>query len=169
MTDATAIITRCTRNGVTAWQSVALQLGRSVDSVRSEHDPNYLKVRPWPHPCEVVEPEPVIDLDDMSSPYPKGEGMKARILALLERQSMSAELLSSFLHSPVNSVRARLDRLFDGGKVYHDGRYPRTWGLMEADGTRRVYARPIAEISRQPILAGASGVPDFFRGTRRPR
>lgn len=36
-----AVVRRCTRNGVTLWQHVAKQLGRSVDSVRQEYDPEY--------------------------------------------------------------------------------------------------------------------------------
>lgn len=133
------VIARCTRAGVTSWSNVARQLGRSVDSVRSEFDPEYLRVRMWPHVCEVVEPEPEVDENDTRSPYPKSVGMRARILALLERQMMSVEALSGFLQSPVNSVRARLDRMLDAQLVFHDGCYPRSWGLLEVGGQRRIY------------------------------
>lgn len=124
---AEAIIARCTRNGITSWQNVAAQMGRSVDGVRSDYDPMYLKIRPWPHPCEEVEPE--AEPTDLSSPYAKPEPLKDRILKLLTVQSMSAEILSHALNSPRNSIRARLDRMLDAGLVQHDGRYPRTWSL----------------------------------------
>lgn len=134
MTDPKAILARCTRDGATAWQQVAKQLGRSVDSVRAELDPGYLKVRPWPHPCEEVEPEPV-DENDTRSLAPKGPGMKLEILRQLQNGPSSAETLANRLRRPVNSIRARLDRLQGGFLVCHDNRYPRTWSLT-AKGLR---------------------------------
>lgn len=133
--NAEIIIARCTRNGVTAWQAVALQLGVSVDKARCDHDPSYLKVRPWPHACEAVTPEPEVDIEDMSSPYVKGPGLKALILTALQHGPMSAETLASTLIRPVNSIRARLDRLTDDFLVCNDGRFPRSWSLT-AKGLR---------------------------------
>lgn len=43
--DPYAIIMRCTRNGHTAWQAVAQQLGKSVDYVRSQYDATYQKAK----------------------------------------------------------------------------------------------------------------------------
>lgn len=146
------IIQRCTRDGHVAWAQVARQLGRSVDSVRAQHDPSYMRAHIWA-PSREPQPEMVeeVDENDMTSPYPKGIGMKAKILALLERQMMSVETLASFLQSPPNSVRARLDRLLEAGRVYHDSAFPRSWGLTEDDGQNRVYAATALGVSRVAV------------------
>lgn len=132
------IIRRCTREGVTAWQSVAKQLGLSVDAARSRYDPSYLRARPWPHPCESVspdgEPEP-IDETDMSSPHPKGPGLKVLILRQLQNGPASVETLAVRLSRKTTSIRARLDRLLDDFLVCHDDCYPRSWSLT-AKGLR---------------------------------
>lgn len=133
------VISRCTRNGHTAWQQVACQLGCSVDSVRAQFDPTYMRAHIWA-PSREPQPEMIPDENDLSSPYPKPPGLKVEILKLLNRNRMSAEELSLALLSPVNSIRARLDRLHDAGQVYHDGAYPRTWGIVDLDGVRRNYA-----------------------------
>jgi len=162
------VIARCTRNGVTSWQQVARQLGRSVDSVRCAYDPQYLKVRPWPHPCEEVaspvEPELELEPTDLSSPHPKGESLKVRILKLLAVQSMSSEILAHALNVPRNSIRARLDRLLDAGKVCHDGRYPRTWAI--AGQSPQVAVTPISGMSELPIVE-LETVPKY--GAKQPR
>lgn len=134
------VIARCTRAGVTSWSNVARQLGRSVDSVRSEFDAEYLRVRPWPHVCEVIAPEPEVDVNDTRSLRPKGPGLKLLILATLQNGPLSAETISCVLVRTVNSIRARLDRLHDAECVVHDGRYPRTWKLT-AKGLRVAVTR----------------------------
>lgn len=110
MTDPSTIIARCTRNGITSWQAVAKQMGLSVDAVRSRYDAAYLKVRPWPHPCEAV-------------PHPdgaKGPGLKALILNQLGKHAMSVEDLAYRLQRPVNSIRARLAQMRQCGLVESD-------------------------------------------------
>lgn len=121
-------IARCTRNGYTAWQQVANQLGRSVDSVRAQHDPTYMRAHIWA-PTRQPDPEMLPDENDLSSPHPKAPGLKVEILALLREGPWSAETLAMRLNRPVNSIRARLDRLMDEFLVCHDGRYPRSWVL----------------------------------------
>jgi hypothetical protein len=130
------IVRRCTRDGVTSWQSVAKQLGLSVDAARSRYDPAYLRARPWPHPCEEVpHPDAPIDENDVHSLAPKGPGLKALILRHLQTGPASVETLANRLQRPVNSIRARLDRLLDEFLVCHDDCYPRSWSLT-AKGLR---------------------------------
>jgi DNA-binding transcriptional ArsR family regulator len=134
--NAEQIISRCTRDGVVAWSQVAKQLGRSVDSVRAQYDPGYERAYCWAPSREPIPPaapedliEPDVDENDMSSPYVKPTPLKERIMRLLSVQSMCAETLAHALNCPKNSIRARLDRLYDAGLVTHDGRYPRTWSI----------------------------------------
>lgn len=139
MSQAEQIIARCTRDGHTAWSAVARQLGRSVDSVRAQFDPGYERAYAWAPSRAPVPPaapedlvEPAVDENDMSSPHVKGPGLKAEILALLSHRSLSAETMAGMLQRPVNSIRARLDRLQDAFMVCHDGAYPRTWAITQA-------------------------------------
>lgn len=126
------IIATCTRAGVTAWQSAARMLGRSVDSVRSQYDPTYLRSHIWA-PTRSPEPAMAIpDEDDTSSPYPKGPGLKCEILTALANHTLGADTLASKLNRPVDSIRARLAQLQALFLVCHDGRFPRTWSLTEA-------------------------------------
>lgn len=145
---AEAIIAACTRNGVTSWQNVARQLGRSVDSVRCAYDPQYLHIRPWPHVCEVV-PHPDESMEDplepndadipTNSPYDKGPGMKAQILCLLTRHGpMSVEALSGLLNRTKLSVRKRLNDMRaellvcnDSGGQHNSGTFGWTWSITK--------------------------------------
>lgn len=127
------VINRCTRDGHTSWQSVSRQLGRSVDSVRAQYDPTYLRSHLW---APTRSPEPAMampeDEDDTSSPYPKAPGLKCEILTSLGRHTLGADTLASKLNRPVDSIRARLAQLQALFLVCHDGRFPRTWSLTEA-------------------------------------
>lgn len=132
------IVTRCTRNGVTAWQHVAAQLGCSVDQARARHDPKYLPVRPWPHPCEEVAPQAAeakpetVDENDTSSPHVKGPGHRALIVSLLARNGpMTVADLAARLESPRNSVRMRLSQLRADGLVENDNFRARNNGVYE--------------------------------------
>lgn len=142
MSNPLDIIAACTRNGATSWQNVARQLGRSVDSVRAQYDAGYERAYVWaptreaapePAPEDLIEPA---DADiPMNSPHAKGPSLRILILQRLQHGAQSADTVANFLHRPVNSVRARLDRLLDDFLVCHDGRYPRTWSLT-AKGLR---------------------------------
>lgn len=115
MADTREIISRCTRNGVTSWQHVAMQLGCSIDAVRRGYDPNYLSIRPWPTPAVEVPTPPEqedIDENDAHSLASKGPGMAIEILSLLNRLGpMTVESLSNWLDRPKSSVRKRLCRM----------------------------------------------------------
>lgn len=128
MSNPHAVIERCTRDGVTSWQQVAKQLGRSVDSVRAQFDPRYLRAHVWA-PTREPDPDlaPPIDENDTRSLAPKGPGLKVQILQYLQHGPECVEIIAIRLARPVNSIRARLDRLLEIGAVSHDGRYPRTW------------------------------------------
>jgi hypothetical protein len=136
VTDPAEIIARCTRDGVVSWQHVARQLGRSVDSVRAQFDSGY--GRAWvampSRDLEDEEPPPDSEVP-VTSPYTKGPGLKLEILRDLQHGPRSVETIANQLVRPVNSIRARLDRLLEIGAVSHDGRYPRTWSLT-ATGLR---------------------------------
>jgi hypothetical protein len=144
MTDATLIIARCTRNGVTAWQAVAAQLGRPVDSVRAQFDAGYERAYCWaPSRESVPEADVVIDFDDMSSPFAKGPGLKILILRTLQTGPACIETIATRLCRTTDSIRARLNSLKVDGLVIHDGRggphgegrSQRTWSLT-APGLR---------------------------------
>lgn len=137
---ADEIIARCTRDGHVSWQHVAAQLGRSVDSVRAQFDQTYMRAHIWApergaRPEMEPDPADVFDIEDTSSPHPKGPGLKVLILGVLANGAESAELIAIRLQRPVNSIRARLDRLQGDFLVCHDGCYPRTWSLT-AKGLR---------------------------------
>lgn len=131
--NAEIIIARCTRNGVTAWQAVAMQLGVSVDKARCMHDPNYLKVRPWPQACEpVAAPEPIIDFDDMRSPNAHNNNVpwvRDAIVGFLSRHSESAATIAIAIGAAHGTVKKELSNMKAAGQVEHDGGYPYTWRL----------------------------------------
>lgn len=141
MTNEQLVIERCTRNGVTAWQAAAKQLGCSVDYLRAKFDVTYARAYCWA-PSREPDPElePPVDENDTSSPHVKGPGLKLLILCTLQNGPLSAETLACVLVRTVNSIRARLDRLHDVECVVHDGRYPRTWKLT-AKGLRCAVTR----------------------------
>ena len=139
MADERAIIARCTRNGVTSWQNVALQLGMSVDACRKRFDMHYLPVRVWPHPCAPVAAPvaaEVVDEADVHSMAYKGPGMRVEIAILLKRHgSLSVSAIAGRLNRTCNSVRMRLSRMQKDGWVENDslgrrnGTYEWTWSL----------------------------------------
>lgn len=127
--NADDVIARCTRDGHTAWQQVANQLGRSIDSVRAQHDPSYMRAHIWA-PSREPQPEMIPDPNDLSSPYVKGPGLKCEIVNLLRRRSATAETLATMLGKTTESIRNRLTDLKAANIVEHDGYHlPYTWRL----------------------------------------
>lgn len=148
------VVKRCTRDGVTSWQNVAAQLGCSVESARKRFDPQYLPIRPWPHPCEEIAPE-VVDENDTHSLAPKGPGMRMEVICLLHRLGhLSSADIANRLGKPVNSVRARLSQIKAEGWVENDGfgrangLFEWTWKLTEAG--RLVAVTGCAEAVKEP-------------------
>lgn len=140
------IIAANTRAGHTSWQNVARQLGRSVDSVRAQYDHGYERAYVWApsrSPMAQAEPEDLIEPDDAdiptSSPYVRGPGLKFEILCLLQVRQASVEELAGRLAKTTLSIRKRLNDLKADGAVFCDNGIPRTWGLIEKDGTHRLY------------------------------
>lgn len=129
MTDPHDLIARNTRNGHTAWQNVARQLGRSVDSVRAQFDPTYARAHIWA-PSREPQPEMIPDENDLHSPHPKGPGLKCEIAAALATSSACAETIAARLARPINSIRARLAEMQASGIVRCDGHRPGTWSLI---------------------------------------
>lgn len=131
MSDAYAVIQRCTRNGVTSWQSVAKQLGCSVDRARrlydlttsARHDPQQLA-------------EPLTDAQAYKSPHPKGEGFKTKILVLLERHGrLSVEDMAARIGSSPGSIRRFLGEMVHHGLCQSDNagdKCGRSWSLTAA-------------------------------------
>lgn len=124
------IIARCTRDGHVAWSQVARQLGRSVDSVRAQHDPSYLRAYVWA-PSREADPdlEPPVDENDTSSPHVRQAPIRDRILHLLAVQTASAQTLALALNTTVGCAKVNLSRLAQSGMVRHDRSYPYTWEL----------------------------------------
>lgn len=132
MASAHDIIARCTRDGVTAWQHVAAQLGCSMDAARRGYDPNYMNARPWPVLCvEITQEGEIIDENDTHSLAPKGPGMRMDIACLLKRHgSLPVEAIAGRLNRPRNSVRMRLSQMHAKGWVENDSR-GRANGVIE--------------------------------------
>lgn len=127
-----AIIARNTRNGHTAWQHVAAQLGRSVDSVRAQFDPSYMRAHIWA-PSREPQPEMIPDENDTHAPHPKGAGLKCQIIAYLNRRPATAETIAAWLAKTPESIRVRLNALKADKLVEHDGfRLPYVWSLTAA-------------------------------------
>lgn len=136
------VVDRCTRGGATSWQQVAKQLGRSVDSVRAQFDPTYLRAHVWaptrgPEPdmaTPTVEPDPeaLPDAEAYRSPHSAGPGLKALILTALDRCPASAETIATRISRTPESVRVRLSCLKADGLVVHDERPPYTWVITDA-------------------------------------
>lgn len=125
------IIERNTRNGHTAWQHVACQLGRSVDSVRAQFDPTYMRAHIHV-PSREHQPEMIPDENDLRSPHPK-TNLKCEIMKLLKRRSATAETLATMLGKTSESIRTRLTALKSDKLVEHDGfRLPYVWNLTDA-------------------------------------
>jgi hypothetical protein len=127
------IIDRCTRNGVTAWANVAKQLGRSVDSVRAQHDQSYMRAHIWApsreHQPEMEAPE---DPDDTRSPHVKPVPLKVRVLAVLGKHSLSAETLAAATGTTLGCAKWQLSVMKREGSVQHTTRLPYTWSLTDA-------------------------------------
>lgn len=126
------VINRCTRDGHTSWQSVSRQLGRSVDSVRGQYDPTYLRSHLW---APTRSPEPAMAMpeneDDTSSPYAKTDPLPIRIIAVLKRGGQSAATIASLTGTTLNSAQVRLTAMKHEGIVKHSERIPYTWTLAE--------------------------------------
>jgi hypothetical protein len=166
---STELIARHTRNGVTAWQAVARMLGRSVDSVRSQYDPSYLKIRPWPHPCEEVV---VIDFDDMRSPHVRPPPLRVRILALLAKQSASAQTIAAMTCSSLETTKMTLSRMKRDGMIQHTDRMPYTWSVAgsEAQGATALDVTDAIGLGNPELARRAVSVHlgrEFVRGGRR--
>lgn len=135
--DAMVVIARCTRGGITSWQQVSKQLGLSVDAARCRYDPEYLHIRPWPHPCEAVaHPDEPIDENDTSSPHPKGPTLEVRISAILDSLgALSVADIACRLNISAGSARDALSTMRKAGKVEndsndrHNGNLEWTWRL----------------------------------------
>lgn len=124
-----AVLAKCTRNGVVSWSNVAKMLGCSVETAKARCG----HLTPRQDPQQIGE-WAMTDAEAYRSPHPKTDGMKALILALMDRNgSMSAEALAVLCSSTPNSIRMRLSQLGAAGYVAHDGRWPRTFWLT-ADG-----------------------------------
>ena len=135
ITDHTSqIIARCTRGGVVSWQNVAQQLGRSVDSVRAECDPTYMRSHIWapsrePRP-EMEPPEVIPDENDTRSPHERGPDMRTKIVACLTRGCASAETIAAAIGHGVASVRVHLTWMKQEGTISRlPGVRPYTWRL----------------------------------------
>ena len=146
--DINAIVARCTRNGVTSWQAVAKQLGRSVDSVRAQFDRQYARAHVWA-PSREPDPalEPPVDENDLSSPYPKGPGLKSMILRSLHTNGPTCVGdIATRLGRTTNSIRMRLSDMREAGLVENDskgrpnGVYEWTWSLTIAGHVAAVTA-----------------------------
>lgn len=143
MTDPLDIIAANTRNGHTAWQNVARQLGRSVDSVRAQFDPTYLRAYIWA-PSREAQPEmeaPPVDENDTSSPYGRGPGLKAEIACLLSHHArLNVEDIANQLGCSTASARKQLSALKADGLAVCSERHPsgsaKTWSAVTRHGLR---------------------------------
>lgn len=133
MSDAHAIIHRCTRDGVTSWQNVARQMGISVDKARRLYDATS---RARHDPQQLGEPAPLTDAQAYKSPNPKGQGFKTMILVLLERHGrLSVDDLAHRIGSTPSSIRRFLGELVRHGLCQSDGagdKCGRSWSLTQA-------------------------------------
>ncbi len=118
--DPTEIVRRNTRNGYTAWQNVAMQLGQSLDLVRSLYDPTYgpkAQIHAQPKPQHVI-------------PFPGLEPGDHEIIARLANKPADANTLAVYIPQNLKSVRVRLSKLHGKGIVERDrGQRPCVWRL----------------------------------------
>jgi hypothetical protein len=119
-----AVVARCTRDGVIAWQAVALQCGTSVERAKALYGASALPVRPFSGSCEATSSDP---------------GLKVKILHLLRRQpNITTEDISARLCSPCSSIRKRLSVLAGEGLIAKDrphhtaGFFGFSWSLTDA-------------------------------------
>lgn len=123
---ASPIIDRCTANGHTRWQHVAQQLGTSVDSVRSQFDPTYM--RAYIGPGRLPEPTPHEEPSNLSSPRVRVL-MRDKIINRLKLGSASAQAIAASIGHGVSSVRDTLNDMSYAGLIEHTQRLPYTWSL----------------------------------------
>jgi hypothetical protein len=127
-----------------SWQNIANMLGRSVDSVRAQHDQTYLRAY-IAVPTRAPEPDMALadelsDAESHRSPFPKGPNLQAIILIILDRNTASVETIAALIGTSVESTRSRLSALRLHGLIDHDGRHPRTWSITD-DGRANVTRR----------------------------
>lgn len=136
MSDAYAVIQRCTRDGAVMWGQVAKQLGISVDKARRLYEPTSSARH---DPQQLAEPEPMTDAQAYKSPHPKGQGFKTMILGLLERHGrLSVEDMARRIGSTPSSIRRFLGELVHAGLCQSDNagdKCGRSWSLTEAGKT----------------------------------
>jgi hypothetical protein len=135
------VISKCTRNGVTSWSNVAKMLGCSVDKAKALHG----HLTPRQDPQQIVDNWAMSDAEAYRSPHPKGDGLKAQLLGLMERHGrLSTEQLAVLASSTPDSIRRRVNDLVAARLVEHDGCLPRTWGLTTDGKTiaRAYHERP---------------------------
>lgn len=157
MSDAHAVVARCTRDGVTSWQNVARQLGMSVDKARRLYDPVSSARR---DPQQLAEHHPMTDAEAYKSPHPKGQGFKAMILVLLERHGkLSVEDMTVRSGSTPSSIRRFLGEMVHNGLCQSDNagdKCGRSWSLTEAGkAAAKAQREPRTEIGpRAPSAIG---------------
>jgi hypothetical protein len=122
--EAHQIIHRCTRDGRVLWQHVALQMGMSLDSVRSQFDPTHRRTAPQaaaPRPAPIRRPAHTVTYG------PLGD----KIIDALRHGPLAGADVVERTGGLQNSVYTRLGQLAKAGRVNHNDSYPRIWRLVE--------------------------------------
>lgn len=153
MSDARDLIARCTRNGVISWQQVAKQLGCSVDRAQRMY-----ATTPRQDPQQLAEL--LTNAEAYKSPHPKGDGLKAAILGLLERHGqLSVADIAARTRSTPATVRGMLRDLTHAGLVENDQarmKFERSWKLTATGRTiaKTQHTRPGDVGPRTPSAIG---------------